>query len=200
MTATAKSNPISSPPSHCPRSPTRISIIDNGLVNPSVPALKFDAAASYALPQAYRDGCNHARSQILEELLLVSPYTAKAHLLDLSTLGKTDQLLAKALTMMKPSRNDYATSPYTDTFNWQTIIDTLRSLAKEEGYAWEAEAFYIVVFRSQVPPMTDRSHLGEMDRKSHEEAMKSGGLLKYWFGVPDVSGRNLATCKCFPVK
>lgn len=52
----------------------------------------------------------------------------------------------------------------------------------------------IVVFRSQVPPTTSRHALGELDQRSHAEAMKSGGLLKYWFGMPDADGRNLATC------
>ena len=33
-----------------------------------------------------------------------------------------------------------------------------------------------------------------VNRRSHAEATQSGGLLKYWFGVPDTEGRNLATC------
>lgn len=33
-----------------------------------------------------------------------------------------------------------------------------------------------------------------VNRHSHAEATQSGGLLKYWFGVPDTEGRNLATC------
>lgn len=53
----------------------------------------------------------------------------------------------------------------------------------------------IVVFRSQVPPTTSRHALRDLDQESHAEAMKSGGLLKYWFGMPDADGRNLATCK-----
>jgi hypothetical protein len=36
--------------------------------------------------------------------------------------------------------------------------------------------------------------LFELDAFSHQEAMASGGLLKYWYGVKDQSRRNLATC------
>jgi len=32
------------------------------------------------------------------------------------------------------------------------------------------------------------------DKAAHAEAIKSGGLLKYWFGIPDENRRNLATC------
>lgn len=75
-------------------------------------------------------------------------------------------------------------------------MSMLKSLYENEhDFDWEEQNFYVVVFRSQVPPTTDRSHLGTLDERSHVEAMEGGGLLKYWFGTPDATGRNLATCK-----
>ena len=129
-----------------------------------------------------------------QNLLIVSPYTNRPHLLDLDTLSTSQKLVAKALTQLAPTTEEYATTPYLDAFNWHTIHQYLKSLIESERYQWENQFFYIVVFKSQVPPTTDRSKLGELDRKSHAEAMKSGGLLKYWFGIPNAEGRNLATC------
>ena len=133
---------------------------------------------------------------VRDNLLVASPYTAPLHLLDLRTISKPNQLLAKALTSFKQTRHDYATAPYADSFNWAHVIEVLRTLVDEEcAYSWEQQSFYIIVFRSQLPPTTDRTHLANLDRLSHAEATESGGLLKYWFGMPDVHGRNLATCK-----
>ncbi|MCJ1382137.1 hypothetical protein MMC17_005249 [Xylographa soralifera] len=132
---------------------------------------------------------------VQENLLVVSPYTAPLHLLDLRTISKPNQLLAKALTLFKQVRRDYATAPYTESFNWAHIIEVLRAMVdKECAYSWEQQDFYIIVFRSQLPLATDRTHLAELDKLSHAGATESGGLLKYWFGVPDIDGRNLATC------
>ena len=131
-------------------------------------------------------------------LLVVSPYTAREHLLDLRPLQTNQQLLAKALTTLLPVTEQYATASYQSSFNWATVVDTLRVLAQEASFQWADQSFYIVVFRSQIPPTTDRGHLAELDRVSHMEATKSGGLLKYWFGVPDADGRNLATCTQIP--
>ena len=129
------------------------------------------------------------------EALVVSPYTEPSHLLYLHTVSQPNQLLAKALVHMAPNRDDYATAPYIESFNWSFVVDALSSISRDEGYQWKGESFYIVVFRSRVRPTTDRIDLGLMDAKAHEEAMESGGLLKYWFGFPDANCRNLATCK-----
>ena len=126
--------------------------------------------------------------------LVVSPYTTLPHLLDLRPLEESQRLLAKALTALQSVREDYATAPYHQSFNWDAVIERLKSLLDLSGHQWTHQHFYIVVFRSQVPPMTDRTHLGRLDQRSHAEATKSGGLLKYWFGLPDKDGRNLATC------
>lgn len=124
-----------------------------------------------------------------------SPYTEEAHLLDLNTLTKPHKLMAQALTVMRPLSEQYATTVYKEAFNWQEVVDRLRKLSEAEGsdYVFPATSFYVIVFRSKVPPTTDRGVLGEMDAEAHREAVESGWLLKYWFGTPDQNGRNLAT-------
>ncbi|KAI4170453.1 MAG: hypothetical protein LQ343_004956 [Gyalolechia ehrenbergii] len=136
-----------------------------------------------------------AQDIVEERLLVASPYTTRPHLLDLTTLTQSQILLARALTILTPVTHAYATSPYIDSFNWDAVLTYLAAAIKSETLHWKEQYFYIVVFRSQVPPSTDRSHLAELDKAAHVEAMRSGGLLKYWFGTPDVDGRNVATCK-----
>ncbi len=128
------------------------------------------------------------------DLLVVSPYAFEPHLLDLRTLENSQKLFARALTLLERVRTDYATAPYHESFNWTSVIDRLRFLNEEAGHLWSRQHFYIVVFRSQIPPITNRVELGQLDEKAHAEATQSGGLLKYWFGQPDENGRNLATC------
>ncbi|TVY20050.1 UPF0643 protein PB2B2.08 [Lachnellula arida] len=129
-----------------------------------------------------------------ENLLIVSPYEEEPHLLDLRTLGSANQLLAQALTGLKCLRDDYATAPYVEIFNWAEVIESIRQQVTTSNFNWKENSFYIVVFRSQIPPTTVYADLGILDKAAHAEATKSGGFLKYWFGSPDDSGRNLATC------
>jgi|SRR5690349_5462948 len=114
----------------------------------------------------------------LETHLVISPYTDAANLLDLSTVGIQEQLLAHALVQMKALREDYATSPYIETFNWTEIVEDLRQRAKAAGHSWTEQSFYIVAFRSQVPPTVDYPQLGALDKTAHAEAVQSGGFLK----------------------
>jgi len=130
----------------------------------------------------------------LNHHLVVSPYNEEPHLLDLRTLDIPNQLLAKALVRLTCLRDDYATAPYVEIFNWSEVVDSLKALSTNSGFDWKETAFYIVVFRSRIPPTTVYSDLGILDKAAHAEATKSGGFLKYWFGSPDEHGRNLATC------
>jgi hypothetical protein len=159
---------------------SRQKLIQHDLVDSSVEALKFRAAAAYQVPLLHIQGCGHDQRESEDNLLVVSPYTSESHLFNLSSVSKSNQILAKALTVLKPTREDYATAPYKESFNWDYVLDVVRKLSKAEHFAWihEPETFYIVVFRSQVPPTTDRSHLAALDEKAHEEAMETGGLLK----------------------
>ena len=130
--------------------------------------------------------------------LVVSPYTSPAHLLNLRTVDIPQQLMAKALTVMASLRYDFAIAPYDEAFNWPTVINALRGLVQAEGFSWHRQEFYIIIFRSTLAPTTNYLRLGDMDEVAHAEATKSGGLLKYWFGEPDLHGRNLATCEITP--
>jgi hypothetical protein len=133
---------------------------------------------------------NHSQ----DRYLVVSPYHEQEHLLDLETLDIENQLLAIALTKMESLRPDYATAPYVQTFNWEEIIETLRTLAGRLNHDWKRTSFFVVAFRSRIPPTTVYAELGTLDKAAHAEATASGGFLKYWFGTPDAEGRNLATC------
>lgn len=159
----------------------------------------FHAAASLQLSCMHDSGCEYSRTKAQsacrrQQLLVVSPYTALPQLLDLDSVSPQCQLLAKALTVLKPVRRDYATAPYVQAFNWSDVFKLLQRMARQEDQRWSKQSFYIVVFRSRLKAGVDRSELAALDKLAHEEASLSGGLLKYWYGVPDADDRNLATC------
>ncbi|KAI0009700.1 hypothetical protein F4779DRAFT_357684 [Xylariaceae sp. FL0662B] len=129
-----------------------------------------------------------------EHFLVISPYTEQEHLLDLRTLDAEHALLAQALVHMRCLRPDYATAPYLEIFNWEEIIEHLRQLVRQQGHTWKETSFFVVVFRSRIPPTTVYEELGTLDKAAQAEATASGGFLKYWFGEPDKDGYNLATC------
>jgi hypothetical protein len=78
----------------------------------------------------------------------------------------------------------YAAREYSDAFNWS-------ELGLDEGVERE---WYCVVFRSRRNKESESLSLYQADREAHEEAVKNGGLVMYWYGVPDETGLNLATC------
>lgn len=110
--------------------------------------------------------------------LIQSPYTERAHQLDLQTLNDENRLFAQALTHLDATRPDYATAEYTASFNWAEVLDNLKALVRESGKKFHETSFYIVAFRSQIKPSTDYSHLGDLDKAAHKEAVESGGFLK----------------------
>ncbi|KAL4809647.1 hypothetical protein BDV18DRAFT_132514 [Aspergillus unguis] len=126
--------------------------------------------------------------------LITSPYTTPEHLLDLSTLNTANRLLAQALTILSPIRPGYATAPYIQSFNWAQVFTRLHELARQENHLWSKQSFYVVAFRSVLKPTADPERLHLLDERSHAEAVQSGGLLKYWFGVKNERRENLATC------
>lgn len=171
-------------------------LLHHSLVTSSPDALKFHAAASLQLQFGQKhDSVAKSDSNNNDNKLIVSPYNEPLHLLDLQTLDTPNQVLAKALTVFKPIRDDYATAPYTESFNWSAVFDFLRDLSETKGYIWKKQDFYVVVFRSILRPDADLDRLHELDAHSHQEAIASGGLLKYWFGSRNGEGENLATCK-----
>jgi hypothetical protein len=114
-----------------------------------------------------------------DNLLVVSPYDELPHLLDLRTLDTANQLLARALVGLKCLRDDYATAPYIEIFNWSEVVQSVKELASASNFPWKEQGFYIVVFRSQIPPTTLCADLGVLDKAAHAEATESGGFLKY---------------------
>jgi hypothetical protein len=165
-------------------------LFHHSLVTKDFDALKFHAAASLQL----QFGLRHDIVAKSDDRLIVSPYNEAPHLLDLKTLDLQCQLLAKALTILQPIRDDYATAPYIESFNWQVVVDFLTDLSTLEGHQWQEQEFYVVSFRSRLFPNVDNHRLHELDAFSHQEAMSSGGLLKYWFGTKNHNYQNLATC------
>lgn len=113
-----------------------------------------------------------------EDLLVISPYTERQHLLDLKSLGVESAILAQALVHLKCLRPDYATAPYIDTFNWAEVIEQVKQLAQQNRHTWKESSFFVVAFRSQIPPTTVYEDLGALDKAAHAEATASGGFLK----------------------
>ncbi|CAG7562885.1 unnamed protein product [Fusarium equiseti] len=126
--------------------------------------------------------------------LVQSPYTEQEHLLDLNTLDNENTILARALGKFQAIREDYATAPYTESFNWPEVLEEVKRLALESGKSFKETSFYIVAFRSRIKQTTEYADLGRLDKGAHAEAVASGGFLKYWFGEPDSELANLATC------
>lgn len=113
-----------------------------------------------------------------EDLLVISPYTERQHLLDLKSLDVESAILAQALVHMNCLRPDYATAPYIDTFNWEEVIEQVKRLAQQKKHTWKESFFFVVAFRSQIPPTTVYEDLGALDKAAHAEATATGGFLK----------------------
>ncbi|KAI9872496.1 MAG: hypothetical protein M1823_008153 [Watsoniomyces obsoletus] len=126
--------------------------------------------------------------------LIASPYLDQDHLLDLETLGTQDRLFAIALSSLHPATEDYAVVKYEDVFDFSALMAQLRVLVAQHSIRWKRQDFYVVEFRSQVKAEYDNDRLSFLDKESHKEAVASGGLLKYWFGIPNGDRKNLATC------
>jgi len=92
--------------------------------------------------------------------------------------------LHQALHHFRPLDKHYAARSYDEAFNWDQL-----SLSKDISREW-----YCVVFRSRRRPESSSISLYRADREAHQEAVHNGGLVMYWYGVPDETGLNLATC------
>ncbi len=115
----------------------------------------------------------------LDRYIVASPYADDEHCLDVQTLGSREsELMARALVHLEAVRDDYATAPYTESFNWGVVMSELKKLAREADHEWRGSSFYIVAFRSRIPPTTVYADLGVLDKAAHREAVQSGGLLK----------------------
>jgi hypothetical protein len=169
-------------------------VISGGVYNSSITAVDGKDMASSGV----RDGA-------LGDVLVSSPYAGLEHHLDLTTVDESSRQLALALRSLKPVTIEYPIKPYSESFNWQEIVDQLPPsfagnpqpgrLFKQRLILVVGE-FYCIAFYSTLHPNVDTDRLHNLDGLAHAEANSSGGLLKYWWqGPPDPSTRrNLATC------
>ena len=81
-----------------------------------------------------------------------------------------------------PKHPDYANLPIQTGFDWSPL----------SGCCFDE--LYLVVFRSVRRPDADLVLLREHDDRAYEEAMKSGGLLRYFKGQANERGECLSFC------
>ena len=93
------------------------------------------------------------------------------------------EVVHTACQQISPIYPDYAARPVQDGFSWSS------SLA---GCAFER--LYLVVFRSVRRPDADLDLLREHDDQAYEQALESGGLLRYFKGEANEQRECLSFC------
>ncbi|KIY46203.1 hypothetical protein FISHEDRAFT_10678, partial [Fistulina hepatica ATCC 64428] len=141
------------------------------------------------LPEHTTHADQHKAAPTTSEL---QPASTTERLPDIDSVSRA---LRKALHHFRPITSAYASVAYSDAFNWGEL--DLWPADDDDGTpSWiHAEYnWYCVAFRSIRRKGSDSERLYEADREAHEEAVRNGGLLLYWYGVPDETGLNLGTC------
>jgi len=148
------------------------------------------------LPKFHTNGDPAAPILYLPPLLSSLPHTFSSQNVDsippplptetrLPDIDPASLSLHKALHRFRPLTDAYADVPYTAGFNWDDL-----ELPEDEEREW-----YVVAFRSRRKDGSDGGPLYEADKLAHEEAVQNGGLIMYWYGIPNPqTGMNLATC------
>jgi hypothetical protein len=90
--------------------------------------------------------------------------------------------LYEACQQISPRHPDYASLSIDDGFYWSAL------------YRCQFERLYLVVFRSVWQPEADLDLLSEHDDRAYEEALASGGLLRYFKGQANELGECLSFC------
>ncbi|QIN83443.1 hypothetical protein GBA63_12955 [Rubrobacter tropicus] len=90
--------------------------------------------------------------------------------------------LQEAAQRISPVRSDYQNLPIEQGFDWPVIA----------GY--DFDRLYLVVFRSVRRPDADLDLLRWFDDLAYAEALRSGGLLRYFKGDADERRRCLSFC------
>jgi hypothetical protein len=90
--------------------------------------------------------------------------------------------LYEACQQISPRHPDYATQSIEDAFDWSSLSCCL------------FDRLYLVVFRSLWQPEADLDLLREHDDRAFEEAIASGGLLRYFKGNANERGECLSFC------
>jgi hypothetical protein len=89
----------------------------------------------------------------------------------------------RACQQICPLFPDYATRPIQDGFSWSSSL-----------LGCPFEQLYLVVFRSIRRPSADLELLREHDDRAYENALDSGGLLRYFKGEANERGECLSFC------
>ena len=97
--------------------------------------------------------------------------------------AKQSEVVHRACLQISPIYPDYATRPIQDGFSWSSSL---------LGCAFER--LYLVVFRSLRRPSADLDLLREHDDRAYEDALESGGLLRYFKGEANERGECLSFC------
>ena len=97
--------------------------------------------------------------------------------------GREIEVVHTACQRISPIHPDYARRPIQDGFSW------FSSLA---GCAFER--LYLVAFRSLRRPSADLHLLREHDDRAYEQALQSGGLLRYFKGEANERRECLSFC------
>jgi hypothetical protein len=90
--------------------------------------------------------------------------------------------LHESCLKISPEHPDYANRPIETGFDWSPL------------YGCSFDRLYLVVFRSERRPDADLDLLREYDDRAYEEAVLSGGLLRYFKGDANEGGECLSFC------
>jgi hypothetical protein len=90
--------------------------------------------------------------------------------------------LHEACRRIFPRHSEYATVPIEDAFDWSSL------------HRCRFDRLYLVVFRSVWRQEADLNLLREHDDRAYEEALVSGGLLRYFKGNANEDGVCLSFC------
>jgi len=97
--------------------------------------------------------------------------------------AKQIEIVHRACQRICPIYQDYATRPIQDGFSWSS---------SRAGCTFER--LYLVVFRSVRLANADLDLLYEHDDRAYENALESGGLLRYFKGEANERGECLSFC------
>jgi hypothetical protein len=93
------------------------------------------------------------------------------------------EAVPRACQRISPMYPDYVTRLIQDGFNWSSSLADCTF-----------ERLYLVVFRSVRRPSADLELLREHDDRAYEQALQSGGLLRYFKGEANERRECLSFC------
>ncbi|KAI6175363.1 hypothetical protein M3Y97_00680900 [Aphelenchoides bicaudatus] len=130
--------------------------------------------------------------QVIRNYSITSPHENESSTTDIAAksaphLRPVDFVFAEmALPHLHIITPEYFSTSIEETFNWTEMAERL-------GAEWEGD-WFIVAFRSVRKATACSEALYQADEKAHQEAIESGGLLKYWYGTLNEHRQCLAMC------